>query len=129
MSGFHSPVERECLRILLDLRLPFVLVLARGAPQRLPADVRSAIDAGLAECISPFSRSVVRPTTATAYQRNMFVAEMSDSVLVPYASPGGKTEALCTVLVANGKRLVTFESVATQNLIALGATVIQSVTR
>src|SRR3990172_573600 len=39
ISGFHSPVEKECLRILLRGRQPVIVCLARGLDgMRLPAD-------------------------------------------------------------------------------------------
>ena len=39
ISGFHSPVKKECLRILLRGRQPVMICLARGLDgMRLPAD-------------------------------------------------------------------------------------------
>ena len=39
ISGFHSPVEKECLRILLRGRQPIIFCIARGLDgMRLPAE-------------------------------------------------------------------------------------------
>src|SRR3990172_9448929 len=44
ISGFHSPIEKECLRILLRGRQPVILCLARGLDgMRLPADWRKPL--------------------------------------------------------------------------------------
>src|SRR5712692_8954758 len=47
ISGFHSPVERECLRILLRGTQPVVISLARSLERmRLPADWHDPIRQG-----------------------------------------------------------------------------------
>lgn len=40
IGGFHSPVEREVLRILLRSTVPVCIVLARSLPKRIPPDFR-----------------------------------------------------------------------------------------
>src|SRR2546427_2612678 len=35
ISGFHSPMERECLRILLRSPYPVIICPARGLPRRI----------------------------------------------------------------------------------------------
>lgn len=65
VGGFHTPVEREALRIFLRSRTPVIYVLARtliGA--RIPASIRRAEKDGLATIISPFPQSVRRTTAA-----------------------------------------------------------------
>jgi predicted Rossmann fold nucleotide-binding protein DprA/Smf involved in DNA uptake len=58
--------------------------------------------------VSPFLKKHRRVTAELATERNRFVAGISDDVLVPYAAPGGKTEALALNLLASGKRVYTF---------------------
>ena len=38
ISGFHSPVEKECLQILLRGTQPIIVCPARVLPQRVPLD-------------------------------------------------------------------------------------------
>ena len=57
---------------------------------------------------SPFGDRDKRVTTELATKRNRFVASISDEVLIPYASPDNKTEALALDLLASGKQLYTF---------------------
>ena len=42
ISGFHSPVEKECLQILVRGDVPVILCPARGMMERLPAQVAIA---------------------------------------------------------------------------------------
>lgn len=53
------------------------------------------------------------------------VAAISDDVLIPYAAPGSKTENLFREVIASGKRVYTFNSAATQALVAGGALAIE----
>jgi predicted Rossmann fold nucleotide-binding protein DprA/Smf involved in DNA uptake len=90
VSGFHSPVEKECLRILLRGKQPIIICLARALEKiRLPADWRSAVDAGRLLLISPFKNRPPRPTTESAQRRNEIVAALSDEVLIIHAESGG----------------------------------------
>ena len=93
VSGFHSPVEKECLRILLRGKQPIIICLARALEKiRLPADWRSAVDAGRLLLVSPFEKRPRRPTTESAQRRNEIVAVLSDEVLIIHAEPGGSIE-------------------------------------
>ncbi|MDP2605510.1 MAG: DNA-processing protein DprA [Deltaproteobacteria bacterium] len=90
VSGFHSPVEKECLRILLRGKQPIIICLARALEKfRLPAGWRSAVDAGRLLLVSPFEKRPRRPTTESAQRRNEIVAALSDEVLIIHAEPGG----------------------------------------
>jgi predicted Rossmann fold nucleotide-binding protein DprA/Smf involved in DNA uptake len=59
--------------------------------------------------LSPFAEKDKRVTTELASERNRFVAAISHEVLISYAAPGSKTEALALSLLAAGKRLCTFD--------------------
>jgi hypothetical protein len=53
ISGFHSPLERQCLDILLRGKQPVVMVLARGlGVLRLPATQRKSLDDGRLTTVS-----------------------------------------------------------------------------
>lgn len=109
VSGFHSPIEKDCLPILLRGHDPIIIVQAhRLSTSRLPAKWRKAIDAGRLLLLSRFDENQRRVTTELADWRNRFVAGISDEVLIPYAAPASKTEALGIELLASGKRVYTF---------------------
>lgn len=92
MGGFHTPVEKEVLRILLTGRQPVILCPARGLPRRLPLGLRRAMDAGRLLVATPFEESVVRANRRTCELRNRFVADCADERVVIYAHPGSLTE-------------------------------------
>ncbi len=63
VSGFHTPVEKECLRVFLRGSQPLVICPARGInPFQLPGDWQKKYKRGELLIISPFDASVRRPT-------------------------------------------------------------------
>jgi predicted Rossmann fold nucleotide-binding protein DprA/Smf involved in DNA uptake len=95
VSGFHSPVEKECLLILLRGKQPIIICAARAIDKvRLPSDWRVALDGGRLLIISPFEKKPRRPTVESARQRNELVAALADEVLIVYATPGGQIEQI-----------------------------------
>lgn len=122
IGGFHSSVERECLRILLRGTQPVVICPARSIERmRIPTDWRDPIREGRLLLISPFAAKQNRITAALAAERNEFVAALAHAVLVAYADPGGMIETLARKLAALGKPLFCFEGDDTANLQRLGA--------
>jgi predicted Rossmann fold nucleotide-binding protein DprA/Smf involved in DNA uptake len=123
VGGFHSPMERELLRLLLRGQQPVVIAAARSlAGMRVPGEWRGPIAEGRLALVSPFAADGPRrATAATARARNRFVAAVSAAVLALHAAPGGKTEALCREVVAWGRPLLTLEDEHNAALVALGA--------
>jgi predicted Rossmann fold nucleotide-binding protein DprA/Smf involved in DNA uptake len=109
VSGFHSPIEKDCLPILLRGPDPVVIVQAhRRSTSRLPMEWQKGIEAKRLLLVSPFGGRAKRVTTELAAERNRFVAAISDEVLIPFAAPGSKTELLALGLLASGKPVYTF---------------------
>ena len=122
IGGFQTPMEKECLRLLLRGRQPVVVCPARGIEEmRVPRDWRDPLKAGRLLVLSPFPSSQRRPTAETAAQRNDLVAALASRVFIAHAAPGGKTEAFARKLANSGKPLLTLDSPANANLAALGA--------
>jgi predicted Rossmann fold nucleotide-binding protein DprA/Smf involved in DNA uptake len=121
-GGFHLPMEKECLEILLRGEQPVIVVLAKGLNQpRLPQPWRTAIDASRLLVLSPFDAAVVRTTRNTAHRRNEFIVAHAVTVLILHASPGGKAEAVARNVSERGKTLFTFDDEENTNLHHLGA--------
>ena len=126
IGGFQTPMERECLRLLLRGEQPTVICPARGIDNmRIPRDWRPALDDGRLLILSPFPASIKRPTAALAARRNEFVASLANSLIVIHAAPSSKTETLAQEAATAGKPLFTLDSPSNANLIALGAKAIQ----
>jgi predicted Rossmann fold nucleotide-binding protein DprA/Smf involved in DNA uptake len=122
VGGFHSPMEQECLKILLRSPHPVVICPARSLPKRLPAEWKRPLTEGRLLLLSAFSESVRRATEESAHQRNLVVAALADRIFVAYAEPSGKTEFFCREIVAWGRPLITWGG--NDNLVALGAQVV-----
>jgi hypothetical protein len=97
ISGFHTAVEKECLRIFLRGPQPLVICPARGIdPFQLPDDWQTKYNRGELLIISPFDASVRRPTKDTAEIRNRLVVDLATNVTIIYASPGGLLDRLAS---------------------------------
>ena len=122
ISGFHTAIERDVLRVLLRGGAPVIIVLARALTGwRTPATVNSAVAAGTARIVSPFPDTQRRTTRETAETRNRYILTLTRAAVFAHASAGGKTEALAREAVANGIELLTLSSPNNSNLIGLGA--------
>ncbi|NWF57113.1 MAG: DNA-processing protein DprA [Syntrophaceae bacterium] len=121
ISGFHSPMEKECLSLLLKGKQPVIWCPAkRLTANRLPREYAAPISDGRLLMVSPFGERIKRARQDIARFRNEFVAALADQVFVAYAAPGGKTESFCEKVLGWGKSLLTFNSPANATLIASG---------
>lgn len=122
ISGFHSPLEKECLNVLLDGTQPVIVCPARSIERlRLPAQWKAALLQGRLLLLSPFAEPQRRATVGRAQARNEFVAALADVLLITHATPGGKTEQFCHTMRTWGKPLLALESHDNAHLFALGA--------
>jgi len=123
ISGFHSPMEKECLNILLGGTQPVIICPARSIERlRLPADWKAALVQGRLLLLSSFAEKQRRATTSRAQTRNEIVAALADVLLTAHAVSGGKTERFCRDVLAWGKPLLALECDENAGLFALGAT-------
>jgi len=122
VGGFHSPMEKECLAILLRGKQPTIICPARSLDgMRIPKEWQKPIDDGRLLIASPFAASRRRATADLAVVRNNFVAALASFVLIAHASPGGKVMALATRLVNQGKPIFTISDPENASLLELGA--------
>jgi hypothetical protein len=88
VSGFHSPVEKECLRLLLAGRAGIIFCPAREIEHlRIRAEWKPALEAGRMLILSPFQTR--QPDAPTCDRRNRLVADMADHLYIPYAGSSG----------------------------------------
>ncbi len=127
IGGFQTPMERECLRLLLRGEQPIVVCPARGIDgMRVPRDWRPALNDGRLLVMSPFPAAVRRPRAEHAARRNEMVADLAQRVFIAHAARGSKTEAFARKLAESGKPLLTLDSPANVKLVDMGARPVQS---
>lgn len=115
ISGFHSPIEKECLRILLRGKQPIIICPARAIEaMRVPVECRSAFDAGRVLFLSTFTKEPKRVTKNSALCRNELVAALADEAYIPYLSSGGQTARIAAMLKSWKVPLVAASSTARQ---------------
>ena len=85
ISGFHSPIEKECFKLLLAGKANIILCPAREIEHmRILQEWRPALDEGRMLIISPFKDR--RADLKTTAQRNELVVQLADELYVPYVS-------------------------------------------
>lgn len=124
IGGFHTPVERACLEILLAGAGPLIVCPARGMVKTIPAELRKPLAAGRLLLLSPFAESKRRVTAELAAYRNRFAAALAERVLFIHAAPGGRTEALAREMISWGKPAYALAHPANAALMDLGARVL-----
>ena len=122
VGGFHSPMEKECLALLLRGTAPVVICPARSLDgMRVPRAWRDGIDVGRVLLVSQFDAKHRRATAELAEARNRLVADLAARVLVIHAEPGGKTDRLARDLLAAGREVHTFDLACNAHLLVAGA--------
>lgn len=95
ISGFHTPVEKECLRIFLRGPQHILICPARGLdPFQVPTDWHSKFERGELLIVSPFDSTVRRATKETAKTRTRLVFDLASQHSILHASPGGVLDNL-----------------------------------
>lgn len=121
ISGFHSPMEKECLSILLRSPNPVIICTARGLGRmRIREEWKKPLSDGRLLLLSPFDDSVRRATAAQAQERNEFVAALADQILIVHAAKGSKLNRLAEKIISWGKPVFTLAGEVNNDLIKLG---------
>ena len=122
IGGYHSPIEQECLRVLLRGVQPILLCPARSIEKmRLKPAWREALTDERLLILSTFESRHNRSTAALANRRNAFVAALADKICIAHAAEDSKTLEFAQMLLTWGKPVFTFETPANDALFQLGA--------
>lgn len=122
IGGYHSPIEQECLRVLLRGVQPILLCPARSIEKmRLKPAWKDALTDERLLILSTFESRHNRSTAALANRRNAFVAALADKICIAHAAEDSKTLEFAQMLLTWGKPVFTFETPANDALFQLGA--------
>ena len=128
IGGYHSPVEKECLRVLLRGSQPIILCPARSIENmRLSPAWKAALAEERLLLLSIFDSKHRRSTAGLASQRNAFVAALADKICIAHASEGSRTLQFAQQVSEWGKPLFTFDTPANRSLFECGAQRIEDV--
>ena len=120
VSGFHSPMELECLNLLLRGTQPIVVCPARSLERpRLPRAWRTPIEQGRLLVLSPFPPDAIRTTQKLTEARNLLVSELATALFIAHAAPGSNTETIRHTLQQSGKAVLGFKATIPDTLISL----------
>ncbi len=118
ISGFYSPIEKECLQILLRGRQPIIICPARSLERmRIPTEWREGIETGRISLLSPFEPPQRRVTAALSEQRNKLVAALSQEVYFPHITTGGNSYRLSKLIEKWGIPITKNSNLHSQQLI------------
>jgi hypothetical protein len=110
LGGFHSPMERQFLEILLVRHVPVIVCVPRPLKgMRVPTAWRVPIEEGRLVLISPVLSGSRRFSRSDAEVRNAIVAAVANPLFIPFAFPGGSIERLLSTCAAWGKTILTVE--------------------
>jgi len=83
ISGFHSPIERECFRVLLEGKSNMIFIPARGIKtRRIKKEWQEAITNKRLLIISPFENNHM--DKMKSQKRNEIVHKLSNKLYIPY---------------------------------------------
>lgn len=95
ISGFHSPIEKECFDILLRGKQPIIIVLARGLEgMRLPSAWKRPLFDNHLLVLSGFPATAKRVNKHLAIERNRIAAALADQIHFAHIAPGGQLAEL-----------------------------------
>jgi predicted Rossmann fold nucleotide-binding protein DprA/Smf involved in DNA uptake len=122
ISGFQSPLEKECLGILLRGTQPVVVCPARAIEgMRLPRPWRAPLGRRRMLVLSPFVGRLRRPTLGAALVRNRMVAALAERIFVVHARVGNRCFRTAAAALAAGKEVYCFDHPRNRELMLLGA--------
>ena len=80
VSGFHSQMEKEVLKILLRGKCGIIVILARGMYRQVPNRYEEALRQNRLLLLSYERDNVTRISEQTAHKRNKQVVSLSDEI-------------------------------------------------
>lgn len=85
VSGFHSRLEKDVLKFLLQGKCGIIIVLARGMYRKLPKIYDVAMKENRLLIVSLEKETVIRVSERTAHKRNKYVEKLADELRQIYS--------------------------------------------
>ncbi|MQA89061.1 MAG: hypothetical protein GEU90_02320 [Gemmatimonas sp.] len=121
-GGFHGPLERSCLRLLLRGRQPVLICPARTLKRfRVPLGWTDAVRARRLLIVSELPDRWTRPSSRSAELRNDTLTRLASRIFVVSANPGSRTFERALRVMDAGKPVLCFDHPANRELLIAGA--------
>ena len=85
VSGFHSRLEKDVFKFLLQGKCGIIVVLARGMYRKLPKIYEEVMKENRLLIISLEKETVTRVSERTAHKRNKYVEKLADELRQIYS--------------------------------------------
>ena len=85
VSGFHSRLEKDVLKFLLQGKCGIIIVLARGMYRKLPKIYDTVMKENRLLIISLEKETITRVSERTAHKRNKYVENLADELRQIYS--------------------------------------------
>lgn len=122
IGGWHSPLEKEALRILSDGSAQIVLCVAKSLQRFVPpADIEDRVKQGDALLLTHCSPKAKRISREASLRRNQLVVGLAGAVLVLSAPEGSSSLQLAKAALNCGKSVLTLEDRVNKELLQNGA--------
>lgn len=103
ICGNHSQMEQEIFHLLLDQKIPAILVLAEGMRTEWNEKIKSALDKGHLLIITACDENIHHVSSQSAYDRNNLILSIAEHIVIGYSAAGGNIDRQIA-----GKTNVTF---------------------
>ncbi len=85
MSGFHSRMEKDVLKFLLQGQCGIIMVLARRMYKRIPKELQNAMQENRLLIIALEKENITRVSERTAHKRNEYIRKSAQSLREIYS--------------------------------------------
>ena len=103
ISGFHSPLEKEVLHILLEVKHPIVIALGRKLYKRIPQEYIDALNEGRMLILNVCTAS--RQNWWTAQYRNYVIADYAEECYFVGIHQGSSLDVLYDIRQCKSRKL------------------------
>jgi predicted Rossmann fold nucleotide-binding protein DprA/Smf involved in DNA uptake len=122
IGGWHSPMEKEVLQILLQQEAKIVLCIAKSLDRFIPSiAIETRITEGKGLILTHCGPNAKRITRNASLRRNELIAELTKALLIVSAPEGSASLTLAESALRRGKPVLTLEHPINKELLADGA--------
>jgi predicted Rossmann fold nucleotide-binding protein DprA/Smf involved in DNA uptake len=122
ISGWHSPLEEEALRVLSTNSMQIVFCVSKALNRFIPSlQVKNEINDGRVLLLTHCSPKAKRITRDASLRRTQLVIGLAAAVLVLSAPEGSASSQLARSALRQGKPVYTLEHDLNQDLLSAGA--------